>query len=142
MNEIGVVTSVENGIARVEIRRGALCAHCGCCVRTGPDTMELEARDDIGVAPGDEVSLDFPDYMFVKVAFTAYGAPAVAFFAALVVCLAVLKMNEWQSALAAVAATAAAYVVISRTGFARRGSEDMRPSIAGKASAAADGGDE
>jgi positive regulator of sigma E activity len=129
VEEIGVVRSVDGGIARVEINRSALCSRCGCCIQTGPETMELEASDAIGVSPGDRVSLEFPDYMFVKVSFAVYGFPAIVLFASLFICLEAIKLNEWQSALAAVAATAVSYFIVSKTKFARFGSDDMRPKI-------------
>jgi len=97
--------------------------------------MELEATDAIGVSPGDSVSLEFPDYMFVKVSFAAYGFPAIAFFVSLFVCLEAFKLNEWQSALAAVATTALSYFIVSKTKFARFGSDDMRPKILEQSSA-------
>jgi positive regulator of sigma E activity len=130
MNEFGTVKSVENGIARIGIKRSDACEHCGACITTGPDTMELEAQDTLGVKTGDEVRLDFDDNIFIKVAVIAYGIPALAFITTLLVCLIAIKLNEWQSALAAVVSTTVAYYFISKSNFAKQGSAELRPAIA------------
>jgi len=130
VNEFGTVKSVENGIARIEIKRSESCEHCGACITTGPDTMLLEAQDTLGVKTGDSVRLDFDDNVFIKVALIAYGIPALTFITTLILCIVAFKLKEWQSALAAFLTTAVSYYFISKSGFAKHGSDELRPTIA------------
>jgi sigma-E factor negative regulatory protein RseC len=78
--QTGIVQSTPmEGKARVIVARRSACNHCGalsgCCITAGPNRMEIEARNPVGAAPGDTVTLRISTNSLIKGAAILYLLP-------------------------------------------------------------------
>ncbi len=78
--EIGRVTEIVDGKARVEIEKGTACAQChaGCVCDLGKSVMVVEAADPIGVQEDQIVQLSIQNGSALRVSFVVYGIPLFA----------------------------------------------------------------
>ncbi len=85
MEQKVTVIAVEGGEALVEARRASACGDCAgkaSCSTMGSWAdrfARLKVRNTVHARVGDEVLLEVPDSMLLKVAFRLYGLPMIAF---------------------------------------------------------------
>lgn len=88
MEQRVTVIAVEGSEAIVEARRASACGDCAgkaSCSTMGSWSQRfarLRVKNRLNAAIGDEVVLEVPDSMLLKVAFRLYGLPMLSFIAA------------------------------------------------------------
>lgn len=80
ISEVGRVTKIANGNARIEIEKRSACAEChaGCVCDLGKRVMMVEAADPIGVRENDMVQVSIPTDSALQASFVVYGIPLFA----------------------------------------------------------------
>ncbi len=84
MEEEGVVISVSDGMATVQMIEGAGCQGCasaGACKSGSEAKRTLEAVNKAGAAPGQCVVVDIESGAFLKASFIVYMVPVIFLFA-------------------------------------------------------------
>jgi len=76
-SESGIVIEISEGRAVVRLERRDKCHSCTIC-KPAEDGMLMEAKDSIGVAPGDHVLINRPAEAIVKATFLIFGIPLLA----------------------------------------------------------------
>ncbi len=91
-NEEGVVRSISNGKAVVEINNisSEECARCGVCVSAGDTTRLLEVKPVPGLEAGDKVVLKIDTPSLYKGASLLFFFPVVSF---IIGCMVATKMD-------------------------------------------------
>lgn len=79
MREIGQVIGIENGYAKVQIKRTEACAKCGACDMGQSKSMEFLAKNFISAKVGDRVEIETQTANVLKASFIMYGVPLIFF---------------------------------------------------------------
>ncbi|PIP02343.1 MAG: positive regulator for alginate biosynthesis MucC [Zetaproteobacteria bacterium CG12_big_fil_rev_8_21_14_0_65_54_13] len=131
------VVAIEGDMVLVQGKRATACGKCAgqsSCSTMGSwveRVAELRVKNTLQARVGDQVLLDVPDALLLKVSFQLYALPMLAFVfvGALTRALAV-EMAWWQpdamAALAGIAAVLACYALIRARVSAGRNSLDAR----------------
>ena len=81
-SEIGIITSLRDNDAIVELSIGETCASCGArilCVPDGTGTRRLRASNPLHAKLGSKVSIIEKSNFLLKVSFLQYGLPLIFF---------------------------------------------------------------
>lgn len=81
--EEGIVTECSTGFAVIDIHDKATCEDCTAkiyCKPTGSDGRKMTVRDNIGVAPGDNVRVSIAGKKILSASLFIYGIPLVLIF--------------------------------------------------------------
>ncbi len=112
MSEPGVVLSVSDGVAAVQLTRNEACAKCGVCVcGSVPDTMLLRAYAPDGTAPGDHVAVEIDRGARSRAHLWLLAVPLADFLAAALVARLVFGAHEIYALLIGLAAMTASFVL-------------------------------
>jgi len=76
-SESGIVIEVSEGRAVVRLERKEKCHSCTIC-KPAEGGMLMEARDPVGVKPGDHVLINRPPEAILKATFLIFGLPLIA----------------------------------------------------------------
>ena len=80
MIEVGRIVEISGGKAKVSLPRKEGCAGCGrCSFAVGGKNMLLEAENDAGGRPGDEVEVNVPSRDPLQASLLIFGLPLLAF---------------------------------------------------------------
>lgn len=79
MREIGQVIKIENGYAKVQIKRTEACAKCGACDMGKSKSIEFLAKNSISAKVGDKVEIETQTANVLKASFIMYGVPLIFF---------------------------------------------------------------
>lgn len=75
LDHLGTVVAVEEGMATVHFVRSSACKSCGVCLVAGDSQMEVKAKDEIGVKPGDRVVVTMLASTMLKASAMCYAVP-------------------------------------------------------------------
>lgn len=113
--EYGIVRSVEDGIAQVEMKRTGACSSCGLCICSADkSTMLLKAHAPKNVKPGDRVHIHIDRGMRSRAQLWLLALPLAAFMSAALIARLALKLPDGVSLLCALAAMGGAFFLAWR----------------------------
>ncbi len=111
MNEPGIIISIENGIAKVELKRNDACRSCRLCL-TGmaPSAMILTAEVPHDARPGDRVRVEIDRRLRATAQLWLLAVPLFAFLLTALFARLVFKVNDALSFLLSIAGMSCAFV--------------------------------
>jgi len=112
MRESGIITSLQGETASVQIHRGEKCHDCKGCIWIGEDTMQMEARNDIGAGEGDRVEVEVEPAKVVGGSILLFVFPLLMMIFGYVIAVHLLGSGEGLGIVAAFAGFALAFVLI------------------------------
>lgn len=97
MREIGKVVAVNNGIAKVEIKRHTACGNCGAC-QVGQDKLVMEtlAKNTISADIGDQVEIETETTNVLKASLIIYTFPLIMFIIGCLIGYGVANYTNYQ----------------------------------------------
>lgn len=85
MKEVGQVTAIDGGTARIRFKRSSACQKCGACMMSqSQQEMFLNVENTLQAAEGDWVKVDIESPMLIKASLITYIFPLVMLILGLV----------------------------------------------------------
>ena len=78
MRETGVVISKHGGWVNVLLTKGEKCEGCSACTAYGPNSMSIQARNEIDAKTGDIVDVEVSPKQVVGLSFLIFLFPVIA----------------------------------------------------------------
>ena len=78
MRETGVIVSKRDKWVQEQLMKNEKCEGCSACTAFGPDSMSIEARNDIDAKTGDIVEIEIAPKQVVGHSFLIFLLPIVA----------------------------------------------------------------
>jgi positive regulator of sigma E activity len=110
MTETGIVKSIAQGVAVVQLKRSQSCRTCGVCSCGGtPDEMALRASAPATVQVGDQVAVELDERMRTNAQLWLLAVPLAAFLAGALIARLALHTRELVALGIGMGALAAAF---------------------------------
>lgn len=80
MRETGMIVNIENGLAKVQIKRHTACGDCGAC-QIGHEKLVMEtfAKNPVSAKIGDQVEIETETTNILKASLIIYTFPLIMF---------------------------------------------------------------